>query len=146
MKPRTLTTLFWAATALFALEITFTAYAQLRLPQVAQAFAHMGFPPYFRIELALAKLLGVLVLLIPPIPPRLKEWAYCAFAITLTSALIAHFAIGDPPQAWSWAAFTFVLWAISYITWRRRQAVPASSQAYIDRARGPQAVEDTRLA
>ena len=121
MKPRTLTILFWASTLLFALEITFTAYAQLRLPQVAQAFAHMGFPPYFRIELALAKLLGVLVLLIPRVPARMKEWAYCAFAITLTSALIAHFAVGDRPQAWSWAAFTFVLWLISYTTWRRLQ-------------------------
>ena len=43
---------FWIATALFALQISFTAYAQLRLPQVAQAFNHLGFPAYFRIELS----------------------------------------------------------------------------------------------
>ena len=30
---------FWIATALFCLQMSFTAYAQLRLPQVAAAFA-----------------------------------------------------------------------------------------------------------
>ena len=34
---------FWISTALFALQMSFTAYAQLRLPQVAEAFAHLGF-------------------------------------------------------------------------------------------------------
>ena len=56
---------FWIATALFCLQIGFTAYAQLSLPVVAEAFAHLGFPDYFRVELALAKLLGVVVLLVP---------------------------------------------------------------------------------
>jgi len=63
---------FWIATAIFCLQIAFTAYAQLRLPQVAQAFTHLGFPGYFRIELSWAKLLGV-VLLLAPVPTRLKE-------------------------------------------------------------------------
>jgi hypothetical protein len=62
---------FWIATALFCLQIGFTAYAQLRLPQVAEAFTHLGFPAYFRVELSWAKLLGV-VLLLAPVPARLK--------------------------------------------------------------------------
>ena len=116
---------FWISTALLAFQMTFTAYAQLRLPQVAAAFAHMGFPAYFRIELSWAKFAGVAVLLIPKISARLKEWAYAGFAITLVSALIAHFSVGDSPQAWSWAAVTSVLWALSYYFWRRAQATPA---------------------
>src|SRR5262245_26230633 len=80
---------FWIVTALFCLQIGFTAYAQLHLPQVEAAFTHLGFPGYFRVELAFAKLLGV-VLLLAPVPARLKEWAYAGFAITLCSALIAH--------------------------------------------------------
>ena len=63
---------YWTVTALFCLQIGFTAYAQLRLPQVAEAFTHLGFPDYFRVELAWAKLLGV-VLLLAPVPARLKE-------------------------------------------------------------------------
>src|SRR6186713_3095784 len=101
---------FWIATALFCLQIGFTAFAQLRLPQVAAAFTHLGFPAYFRVELSLAKLMGV-ALLLAPAPARLKEWVYAGFAIDLASALIAHFAVGDGAQAWSWPAATAVLWA-----------------------------------
>jgi hypothetical protein len=114
---------FFTVTALFCLQIGFTAYAQLRLPQVAEAFTHLGFPDYFRVELALAKLLGV-VLLLAPVPARLKEWAYAGFAITLGSALIAHLSVGDGPEAWGWAAGTGVLWGLSYFLWRRLQACP----------------------
>jgi hypothetical protein len=117
---------FWIATALFCLQTGFTAYAQLRLPQVAEAFTRLGFPAYFRVELSWAKLLGV-VLLLAPVPARLKEWAYAGFAITLGSALIAHFAVGDGPDAWGFAAGTSVLWGLSYFFWRRLEAVPASA-------------------
>ena len=109
---------FWIATALFALQMTFTAYAQLTLPQVSQAFAHLGFPDYFRIELSFAKLAGVVVLLAPFAPARLKEWAYAGLAFDLASAVIAHLAKGDGPAAWSWAVGTGVLWAASYFCWR----------------------------
>lgn len=110
---------YWIVTVLFCLQMSFTAFAQLSLPQVAEAFAHLGFPDYFRVELAWAKLLGV-VLLLAPVPARLKEWAYCGFAINLVSALIAHLAVGDGPEAWSFAAGTGVLWGLSYFFWRRR--------------------------
>jgi hypothetical protein len=110
----------WLATALFCLQIAFTAYAQLSLPQVAAAFAHLGFPDYFRVELSWAKLAGV-ALLLAPAPARLKEWAYAGFAFDLASAIIAHLAVGDGAQAWGWAAATFMLWAVSYVCWRRLQ-------------------------
>src|SRR5262249_29396089 len=118
---KTQTIIYWIVTGLFCLQMIFTAYAQLRLPQVAQAFAHLGFPDYFRIQLSCAKLLGT-VLLIAPVPARLKEWVYAGFAIDLTSAIIAHVAVGDGPQAWGWAAMTAVLWGISYFFWRRLAA------------------------
>jgi DoxX-like family len=117
---------FWIATALLCLQIGFTAYAQLRLPPVAEAFAHLGFPDYFRVELACAKFIGV-VLLLAPVAARLKEWAYAGFAITLGSALIAHLSVGDGPEAWGWAVGTGVLWALSYSFWRRVQAATTRS-------------------
>src|SRR5437868_8175825 len=105
---------YWTVTALFCLQMSFTAYAELRLPQVAEAFTHLGFPAYFRVELSWAKLLGV-VLMLAPVPARLKEWACAGFAINLASALIAHLSVGDGPEAWGWAAATGVLWGLSYL-------------------------------
>src|ERR1051325_3157412 len=123
-SPKAKTIVYWIVTALFCLQMSFTAYAQLRLPQVAESFTHLGFPAYFRVELALAKLLGV-VLLLAPAPPRLKEWAYAGFAINLASALMKHLSVGDGPEAWGWAAATGVLWGLSYLFWRRVQDTPA---------------------
>ncbi|HSY25558.1 MAG TPA: DoxX family protein [Polyangiaceae bacterium] len=117
---------FWVVTGLFCLQMSFTAYAELALPQVAAAFTHLGFPGYFRVELSWAKLLGV-ALLLAPVPVRLKEWAYAGFAIDLASAVIAHVAVGDGPQAWGWAVGTGVLWGLSYFLWRQR--TPASVPA-----------------
>jgi hypothetical protein len=45
---------FWSVTTLFCLQMGFTAYAQLSLPQGAEAFTHLGFPDYFRVKLAWA--------------------------------------------------------------------------------------------
>jgi hypothetical protein len=110
---------YWVFTSLFALQMGFTAYAQLCLPQVAQVFAHLGFPDYFRIQLSWMKLAGLLVLLLPMAPARLKEWAYAGFTIVLASALIAHLSVGDGPAQWSWSVGTFVLEALSYYFFRK---------------------------
>jgi hypothetical protein len=106
--------------------MSFTAYAQLSLPQVAGAFTHLGFPDYFRVQLACTKLLGV-VLMLAPVPARLKEWVYAGFAFNLAFALIAHLSVGDGPEAWGFAAATGVLWGLSYFFWRRLQATPAQA-------------------
>jgi hypothetical protein len=116
--PTATTILYWTVTALFCLQMGFTVYAQLRLPQVAQMFTHLGFPNYFRLELSWAKLVGI-ALLLAPVGARLKEWAYAGFAITLASALLAHFALGDDPEVWIWAAASGVLGALSYGFWLR---------------------------
>jgi hypothetical protein len=102
-------------TAIFCLQMSFTAYAEMRMPDVMAEFTRLGFSAgYFRAELSWAKVIGVLVLL-APVPARLKEWAYAGFAINLVSALIAHIAMGEPVAAWSWAAVTLALGAASYL-------------------------------
>src|SRR5271168_5180801 len=125
--PKATTILFWIFTALFCLEMSFTAYYEL-LPQGAQAFTRLGFTNgYFRWELSLAKLVGVAVLAVPMVPARgfiyvMKEWAYAGFAINLVSAIIAHLSISDHPLAFPPSTLTSMLWAASYFFWRRLQA------------------------
>ncbi|HKZ38403.1 MAG TPA: DoxX family protein [Chryseolinea sp.] len=73
--------------------ISFTFFDHIQYPE--GAFVHLGLPNYFKIELTIAKVLGMMALLIPGVPPKVKEFAYFGFAITLFSASIAHFASGD---------------------------------------------------
>jgi hypothetical protein len=91
--------IYWMATGIVCAVMVFSAINfNLENPvgPMKGAFAHLGFPDYFRIELTVAKALGVLALLIPSIPSKAKEFAYAGFAITLVSASIAHFSSGDP--------------------------------------------------
>jgi DoxX-like family len=88
--------IYWAATGIIALMMVFSAYSYLAKPEMTAAFKHLGFPDYFRVQLGIAKILGALILIIPVIPVKIKEWAYAGFGITFISAAIAHFISGDP--------------------------------------------------
>jgi len=91
--------IYWIATGIVCAVMVFSAInfnLENPLGPMKGAFGHLGFPDYFRIELTVAKTLGVLALLIPGIPFKAKEFAYAGFAITLISASIAHFSSGDP--------------------------------------------------
>jgi hypothetical protein len=77
--------------------INFTFLQGVPFPE--GGFVHLHLPNYFRIELTIAKTLGVLALLIPSVPTKIKEFAYFGFGITLLSAIIAHFSVGDASRS-----------------------------------------------
>ena len=90
--------IYWIATGIVCSVMVFSAVnfnLSNPLGPMKGAFAHLGFPNYFKIELTVAKMLGVLALLMPRIPRTIKDFAYAGFAITLISASIAHFSSGD---------------------------------------------------
>ena len=106
---------YWAATAIVSLMMTYSGYMYLTSPEIAQAFHHLGFPDYFRVELAIAKLIGA-VLLLAPVGARIKEWVYAGFGITFISAFIAHTASGDPISFRAMTVIFLLLLVGSYIT------------------------------
>ena len=107
--------IYWSATGLIALMMVFSAYSYITKPEIAAAFKHLGFPDYFRIELAIAKILGAIVLIIPQIPNRIKEWAYAGFGIIFLSATIAHISSGDPASIAAMPIIFFVVLVISNV-------------------------------
>ena len=124
MNAKTTKIVYWTTTALFGAAMGFSAFAYLTQAEMQQAFTHLGFPQYFRVELAVFKILGVLALLIPIVPARLKEWAYAGFFINLVSAFIAHTATGDAPMAYApFVAGISAIYLASYVTFRQIQGV-----------------------
>jgi len=88
---------FWTTTGLFALSMLISANMYLTNEEVKIGFlTHLGIPDYLRIELAVAKILGSLTLILPFVPREFKFFAYAGFAINLISASVAHIALGDP--------------------------------------------------
>jgi len=88
--------IFWVSTGVFSSMMLFSAFSYFANEEVKGAFVHLGFPDYFRVQLGVAKVLGVAALLIPVIPRGFKIFAYAGFTINLLSASIAHVASGDP--------------------------------------------------
>ena len=89
---------YWTTTGIVCSIMAFSAVNfNLRHPfgPFEKPFVHLALPDYLRIELTIAKTLAVLALLIPRVPRKVKELAYFGFGITLISASIAHFSVGD---------------------------------------------------
>jgi hypothetical protein len=93
--------IYWTTTGIVCAVMLFSAInfsLNRPLNPAGESFAHLGLPNYFKIELTIAKILGVLALLIPNVPTKAKEFAYFGLGITLVSASIAHFSSGDGIQ------------------------------------------------
>lgn len=105
--------LYWITTGIFSAMMLFSGIMYFVSPDMAQTFEHLGFPDYFRIELGLAKFVGV-VLLLTPVAGRLKEWVYAGFTINMISGAIAHASTGDPLSAILTPLALFGVLAVSY--------------------------------
>jgi hypothetical protein len=106
--------IYWITTALAMLTGASSAFMYFTSPKFIEGYRHLGFPDYFRIELGIAKIVGIFIILLPFIPARIKEWAYVGFGITFISGIIAH-SIVDGPGLGFVPMVPLVFLVISYI-------------------------------
>lgn len=114
---------FWISTALFSLMMLMSATMYLTSPDIKTEFQRMGFPDFFRIELAIAKGLGAIALILPFVPKGLKIFAYVGFTINLTSAIITHVACGDPIENSIAPLLPGILLIISYLYYQKTNPI-----------------------
>lgn len=108
---------FWVTTALLAFFMGMSGANMLLGTEMGRAgLAALGYPAYFGTILGAAKLLGVIALLLPFIPARVKGFAYAGFTINLVAAVLSHLfmkdyghVIGPVPG--------LILLAVSYWSW-----------------------------
>jgi hypothetical protein len=106
--------IYWITTGIVSAVMLVSAINFAFNPEMKDAFAHLGLPNWFRLELTVAKILGALALLLPAVPREIKSFAYAGFAITMGSAIIAHAASGDGARSLDPLVFLGVL-AVSYL-------------------------------
>lgn len=110
---------YWVPTAPLCALMIFSAWAYFQMgPQIIEGAAHTGFPLYFFKILGIAKLLGALAVLIDRFK-TLKEWAYAGFTFTLISAVLTHYAVGDPLGMVASPLVVLAGFGVSYYAWKK---------------------------
>jgi hypothetical protein len=85
--------IFWVTTIIiFLMEGVMPAFTS-QTEMAKEGIKHLGYPEYFGNALVVFKVVGALLLIIPQVPKRIKEWAYAGFAFDFIFASISHFAV-----------------------------------------------------
>ena len=119
--------MYWIFTGLFAALMLFSAVPDaLVVPDAVTFMVKLGYPVYIIRFLGIAKVLGVVAILIPGFP-RLKEWAYAGLFFDLIGATYSIIAIGTPASGWGLMSIWFVMLFGSYIFYHKKLAASANN-------------------
>lgn len=110
---------FWVTTGLIFLfegvMPSFTSQSEMSI----QGITHLGYPLYFVTLLTVFKILGSLVLIIPQVPKRVKEWAYAGFMIDFLSAFISIWVVDGFGIMLLPAVIAITILIVSYVAWNK---------------------------
>lgn len=85
--------IYWTATILIFLFEGVMPALTSHTEMAKEGLKHLGYPEYFGMMLMLFKVAGAIVLILPQIPSRLKEWAYAGFSFDFLAATYSHLAV-----------------------------------------------------
>jgi uncharacterized membrane protein YphA (DoxX/SURF4 family) len=122
--------LYWVFTGLLSVLMLFSSIPNIISNQqsVDLLTHHLGYPAYFIPFIGVAKLLGVVAILIPRFP-RLKEWAYAGFMFDLLGAIYSTISVGDTFANWAPMLIGPALITCSYIFYHKKLKAGSSAVA-----------------
>ena len=84
-----------------------------------EGIRHLGYPEYFGNALVVFKILGVIILVVPQIPKRLKEWAYAGFTFDFLFASISHYAVDGLDFQTFFPLIVLAILMVSYVFYHK---------------------------
>ena len=112
--------LYWIITGLFGAFMLFSAVPDILVVPEAVAFmSHLGYPKYFIPFIGIAKLLGVIAILVPGYP-RIKEWAYAGLIFDLIGATYSQMANDGFQPAEFIMVLPIALFLLSYSLYHKK--------------------------
>lgn len=112
--------IFWISTGLFtAFMLMSTIPNILSTEEWLEVFRQLGYPAYMLPFLGVAKLLGLIAIVVPGFP-RLKEWAYAGLFFDLAGAVYSGLAAGGFDPLMLVMTIPFGLGTLSYVFYHRR--------------------------
>ena len=127
--------LYWVFTSLFAAMMLFSAIPDVISDPIAVQGMHveLGYPLFFIPFIGVAKVLGVIAILVQRFP-RLKEWAYAGLFFDLIGATYSIIAIGKPDYIFMILPLSLCIASYTFYQKRRRlqagKTVTADSLAF----------------
>jgi len=120
--------LYWVFNGLFAFAMFGSSIpAVMSTPDEVKAIHTMlGYPLYFVPFIGVAKILGVIAILVPGLP-RLKEWAYAGLTFDLIAATYSLYSVPNPGGPWYFMFLFLALAAAAYIFYHKKLALPATA-------------------
>jgi hypothetical protein len=115
--------IYWITTSIICLFASTAIFMNSKM--AIEGTTHLGIPRWLGLEVSIGQLIGLVLLIIPAVPARLKEWAYVGFGIMYITATIAHIAVGDPFSNTIMAIVFFVLLLVSYSSFHKIQSAKA---------------------
>lgn len=114
--------IYWVLTGLFAFLMLGSAIPYILSMPVAVKGMHeeLGYPVYFIPFIGVAKLLGVIAILVPGYS-RLKEWAYAGLVFDLIGATYSISAAGKPVGDYIFMVLPLALAFGSYIFYQKKK-------------------------
>ena len=121
--------IYWIATSLFAFMMLGSAIPDVLSAEVAVKGMHegLGYPVYFIPFIGIAKVLGVIAILIPGFK-RIKEWAYAGLFFDLIGATYSVYSSGVRDGNLAFMLLPLLLGGLSYIYYHRKQSAYSQSQ------------------
>jgi hypothetical protein len=112
---------FWTTTVfLFLFEGAMPLSALLFAPSSATAgTVYLGYPAYFAYIIIGFKVFGSILLIVPKLPRRIKEWTYAGFGFNFICASLSHFVIDGFVFVSFFPLIIFAIAVASYITYFR---------------------------
>lgn len=111
--------IFWTTTTIiFLMEGVMPALTS-QTEMAKEGIRHLGYPDYFGVMLTVFKVLGSLVLIIPQIPNRIKEWAYAGFAIDFIGAFVSIAVVDGISGLTFFPLVIFGILIVSYIYYHK---------------------------
>lgn len=120
MNKTTINVIYWITTGLILAMMLFSAITSfIENPEGAKMLTAIGYRQYVMHLLAVAKVLGIIAILIPGFP-RLKEWAYAGFMFDLIGVAYSFYASGFAVKDWAFILVLITILACSYIFYHKR--------------------------
>lgn len=111
--------IYWISTTIIFLfegvMPAFTGHSEL----AKSGILDLGYPEYFITMLVVYKVLGSVAIILPMIPPRVKEWAYAGLAFSLISAFISNAAVDGAQPILLFPVVIFAILLTSYLTYHK---------------------------